>query len=266
MAMGTRKLVQDVSALGQVRLWAKRAPRPEEAKQSGDVDETRRTDSARRTGEVGIERQNPTEARSHADAGVLEAKLARIDEPHVKPLNDLVREINADGEVRGVAPWFDPDGGGVDARVLLLFESPGTSSIGGGGSGIVSADNDDPASATFFALREEAGLPREKVVAWNAVPWPLLSSTGKPRPTVAADLAEAEPWLSRLVALLPHLRLVVTFGTSARDGWLRLLTNHDGTPLVPTLAVSQTSPNAVRVGDSRARILLALRRAVEVSA
>lgn len=134
-----------------------------------------------------------------------------------------------------------------------------------GGSGIVSEDNDDPASATFFALRQEVGLSREALVTWNAVPWPLLSNTGKFRSTVAADLAEAEPWLSRVMTLLPELRLVITFGTSARDGWLRLLTTHEDAPLVATLAVSQTSPNAIRVGDSRARILLALRRAAEVS-
>ncbi len=232
---------------------------------TGDVDAPPSAGSTTSEPRGGIERHSPAHARSHADEGALEAKLARLDEPHVRPLNELAGAINADREGGEAAPRFDPDGGGVDARVLLLFESPGASSLVVGGSGIVSADNDDPASATLFALREEAGLPREAVVAWNAVPWPLLSGAGKPRPTVAADLAEAEPWLNRLVELLPRLRLVVTFGTSARDGWLRLLTTQERAPLVPTLAVSQTSPNAVRVGDSRARILLALRRAAEVS-
>jgi hypothetical protein len=279
MAVGSRKLVPDVSALGQVRLWSRRT-RPESTPGAAaghglGPAEDASADAGARGGSAaasltpkagaGVSRQNPAQPRAHADTLVVEAKLARIDEPHVAPLNDLVREINGERQGGFTTPWFDPDGAGVDARVLLLFESPGAGCSGERGSGIVSADNDDPASAMLFALREEAGLARDAVVAWNAVPWPVTSSAGKPRSTVAADLAEAEPWLRRLVALLPELRLAVTFGTSARDGWLRLLTTHRDAPLVPTLAVAQTSPNAVRVGDSRARILLALSRAAEVS-
>ena len=208
----------------------------------------------------------PAEPRSHGDPEVVAGKVARLDEPHVRPLNDLVREMNAERPGMDAVPWFDPDGGGVSACALFLFESPGAGTGLPGGSGIVSADNDDPASETFFALREEAGLPRHTLVAWNAVPWSLRSAAGKPRNAVAADLADAEPWLYRVVLQLPEVKLVVTLGTAARDGWLRLLTTRADVPLVPTLSVPQTSPNAVRVGDSRARILLAMRRAAGLCA
>ena len=204
--------------------------------------------------------QQPRSLRGEAVA----ARLARIDEAHVRALNDIVREVNAGRAEGEIAPWFDPDGGGVDACVLCLFESPGPSAAGPGGSGLVSADNDDPASETFFALRDEAGLARGSLVAWNVVPWPLRSVAGRARAAVAADIADAEPWLHRVVGELSELRAVVTFGTAARDGWLRLLTTREDVPLVPTLAVSQTSPNAIRVGDSRARMLLALRRAAQM--
>lgn len=213
---------------------------------------------------VVIPRQNPSEPLAHKDAALLETKLSRLDEPHVGPLNDLVREIDEARPDGGPTPWFDPDGGGVHARVLVLFDSPGAKAVAPNGSGVISADNDDPASASFFRLRDEAGLPREALVAWNVVPWPPVDGAraAKPKP---ADLAEAEPWLHRLLLLLDDLRLVVTIGSPALDGWMRYLTGRPDARLLPTLALPNVSPQVLsRDPEARERILTGLRRAAEL--
>jgi hypothetical protein len=177
--------------------------------------------------------------RAHADPAFLAAKIARLDEPHVKPLNDLVRAICK--ETGGEVPWFDPDTGGVDSRALLLHEAPGrrararTGSRGSAnGSGIISLDNNDVSAANSWCLYQEAGLPRELVVPWNIVPW-YLGSAVKIRAAKKDDVAEAQPYLAWLIALLPGLRIVVALGGAARDGWLRYLTSDDSC-LLPTLA------------------------------
>ena len=85
------------------------------------------------------------------------------------PLNRLAGEINAGREHH--APWFNPDGGGTSAPVLFLLENPGRMATGSRGSGFISADNSDDTAANFFRLRDQASLPRDRLVAWNVVPW-----------------------------------------------------------------------------------------------
>lgn len=216
---------------------------------------------------------HPAAPRGHRDPAVVEAKRAAIDADHVRPLNDLVREINA---ARGepATPWFDPGGGGVRAELLILLECPGPKASAHehsrrGGSGFVSPDNDDTTAATIFALREEAGLDRRRTVVWNQVPWYLPSADGRRtlNPTRLEGL-EGDPWLGRLLALLPALRLVLTMGTIARDGWMRHLTTSETTPLLPTLCVPHPSPRYLNTTPAaKERIRVALRRAAaELSA
>ena len=63
------------------------------------------------------------EPKAHRFPDVIADKLRRLFDPHVAPLNELARKINAGLE--HLAPWFDPDGGGTGARVLFLLENPG---------------------------------------------------------------------------------------------------------------------------------------------
>ena len=70
-----------------------------------------------------------------------------------------------------LAPWFDPDGGGIGARVLFLHENPGRRATSARGSGFISADNNDDTAANFFRTRDQVGLPRDQFVSWNVVPW-----------------------------------------------------------------------------------------------
>ena len=69
---------------------------------------------------------NPDDApRSLRDPDVRQRRRALLDRPHMKPLNEYVAKLRRDRENVEV-PDFDPLDGGIDARVLFLFEKPGT--------------------------------------------------------------------------------------------------------------------------------------------
>ncbi len=186
--------------------------------------------------------------RRHRNRDFLDAKLSRIDDPHVAPLNDFVRDIRS--ETGGEVPWFDPAGGGVMARALVLLEAPGarsTSATGprkpAGGSGIISPDNDDQTAANSWQLYRDAGLLPSSVVIWNIVPW-YIGSTSRIRAATRDDVTAAGPYLNRLLALLPEMRVVLAMGDRAREGWLRYLLTSAG-PLLPTLACPHPSPQVL---------------------
>ena len=187
------------------------------------------------------------------------AKRARVDEPHVAPLNALVRAWRAGGRF---VQWVDLDGGGTGARVLVLMEAPGPATVAAGDLSFSSEHNPDPTARIFRALREESGLVRGDYLRWNVMPWALLGADGRHRPPRVDDLAEAEPALRELVGALPELRVVVTFGAPALTGMMRLLTVEQPPRLLPVLGVPHPSlRNGHRRAETRQRILVALRTA-----
>ena len=160
-----------------------------------------------------------------ADRAAVRAREARLREPHVADLTQLVERIRTARGGGNSVPWFDPDSGGRDAEVLLLFEAPGARAVGTGpvrpnrpGSGFISPDNNDDSAAAVFELEVEAGLPRDRLLHWNIVPWYVGDGT-KIRAVNKADRAEAEPWLGELLDLLNNLRVVILCGEAAQDGW-----------------------------------------------
>lgn len=193
----------------------------------------------------------------------MEARLGRIDEPHVAPLNDWVRDLQARIGPEAIIPWFDPDDGGVDASVLWLLEAPGGKATRErGGSGFISCDNNDATAENALRTREEAGLDRKLVVHWNVIPYYIGSNT-KIRAWDPADVAAAGPLLAELLALLPNLRCVVLGGGAAQRAW------KDFGPTSPAMQVIECPhPSATNVNTrpgTREAIVDAWRAANDVS-
>ncbi len=169
--------------------------------------------------------RTPSAPKLFADPAAVRAREARLNEPHVADLTQLVERIRLARGGGNSVPWFDPESGGRHAEVLLLFEAPGARAVGSGpvrpnrpGSGFISPDNNDDSAAAVFELESEAGLPRARVLHWNIVPWYVGDGT-KIRPVNKADRMEAAPWLGELLELLTDLRVVVLCGEAAQRGW-----------------------------------------------
>ncbi|NUT46307.1 MAG: uracil-DNA glycosylase [Saccharothrix sp.] len=151
----------------------------------------------------------PSTPRAHRNPVVVARKMALRKAAHVAKLTEFAERIAT--ERKATVPLFDPGSGGVNAKVLLLLESPGPASAG---SGFSSIDNDDPTAANVFAAMAEAGLSRKACLAWNVVPWQL--SSREPTP---ADLRAAVPYLVELLRMLTSLKAVVVLGRPAGTGW-----------------------------------------------
>ncbi len=136
-------------------------------------------------------------------------RRAMLAEPHMAPLAAFAAGLRRRG---GEVPDLDPLDGGVGARLLLLLEKPGPkTSPARGGSGFVSADNDDPTAAASWAFLREAGIARPDRVLWNTVPW----WNGTIRFTPAERRAGLET-LPALLDLLPRLEVAILAGRQAQ--------------------------------------------------
>ncbi len=91
-----------------------------------------------------------TEARTLGTAAVQEARQERAYKSHVAPLNAWAASLAIGGGGREV-PLFDPDDGGIGARVLLLLESPGPAVST---SKFISMDNPDGTAENILGLVE----------------------------------------------------------------------------------------------------------------
>ena len=152
--------------------------------------------------------------RSLRDRGVRERREALLDQPHVRALTQYVRALRKQN--RGEVPYFDPLDGGIDARVLFLFEKPGPMTdirlrtAQRNGSGFISRNNDDESAAATFRFMAEVGIPRELTVIWNVVPW--WDGALRVR---AAELRQGAKETRNLINLLPNLQAVVFVGKKA---------------------------------------------------
>lgn len=108
-------------------------------------------------------------------------------------------------------PDFDPLGGGVNSRFLFLLEKPGPkTSRKGGGSGFISACNDDPTADAMWHFMRDAGIAIGESMHWNIIPgWDGT------RRYFSKDVRDGLPLLAELIALLPLLETVVLAGIPA---------------------------------------------------
>ncbi|MFL5537737.1 MAG: uracil-DNA glycosylase [Longimicrobiaceae bacterium] len=138
-------------------------------------------------------------------------RVQRLHEPHVAQLTELVRLIRKNTDRGADVPFFDPADGGVNARVLFLFESPGPGAVK---SGFVSRENPDGTARNFRELNEAAGLDRTETVSWNLVPWFIGTGGEKDRVIRSKDTISAARYLEALIPLLPRLAAIVLVGSN----------------------------------------------------
>jgi len=148
-------------------------------------------------------------------APVVRQRLTRLDEPHVHSLNAFAKAL---GQMHAGVPFFDPDGGGVRARILLLLSDPGAN--GAQVTRIASVDNPDKTARNLTRMLAEAKLDPRDTVNWNIVPW----ATSNP----FSELDAGMDALRKLLPQLTALRVVVAMGTKARHGWARLRQDYPG--------------------------------------
>jgi hypothetical protein len=148
-------------------------------------------------------------------------RMLRVCDPHVADLNTFVGQIRKHTGKDREIPYFDPEDGGVRARVLFLFESPGPGAVE---SGFISRDNPDETARIFLELNEEAGIDRRLTVSWNLIPW-FIGTGGEKDLAFREDLERAVPYLKELIHLLSLTDVVVLVGSNTwkQEGLIRSL-------------------------------------------
>lgn len=151
--------------------------------------------------------------REHGNPDFLARKRGRLQEDHIAPINELARSIAARTGLE--VPEVDPDSAGVNARVLLVLESPGRIGVTSPhGSSMISCDNNDQTAANVWMLHTDTDLRREWCMPWNIVPW-YLGSTERNAPANSQDAEGGLPYFWELLDELPHLRAVIAMGKPA---------------------------------------------------
>ena len=171
-----------------------------------------------------------------------------MDAEGILPLTAFVRSVREES-CEDAVPYFDPLDGGVGAECLFLLEAPGPQAVR---SGFVSRNNPDESAKNWFELNAAAGIDRRRTVTWNIVPW-YIGSNGAIRAATAADIQRGLPYLQRLLALLPALRVVVLVGKKA--GGARVMI-HEFAKAVRILEVPHPSPKFVNRQPQNREFLL----------
>lgn len=145
------------------------------------------------------------------------------DDPHVKPINDYVRELRK--KENRFVPFVSPRYGGVNARLLAVHKSPGvkTKPSSQGGTGFLDVDNPDQAAKRHGGFLEKAGIDLSDMLSWNSLPW------------FDADFDDPREWnagadaLNEIIDKLDNLSVVMLHGNEAHDMWGVLRERHRAT-------------------------------------
>jgi hypothetical protein len=153
-------------------------------------------------------------------------------------------------------PDADPLDGGINARLLILLETPGPKVLG---TGFVSRDNPDGTAANLFRFLAQAGIARSDTVIWNIVPWLIQTAGERNRNPTRAEAAEGLCHLPDFLDLLPRLELAVVAGRKAEAAVGLLETRR-----IPCLTMPHPSPTYVCTSpDVALRISVCLAKASE---
>jgi len=177
-------------------------------------------------------------------------RLARLHEPHVNELTAFVNRIRCERGCGDAVPFFDPADGGVGAECLFVLEAPGPKAVR---SGFISRNNPDESAKNFLELNVKAGVPRNRTIICNIVPW-YVGSYGRIRPANSTDIEEGWPYLLQLIDILPSLRVVVLVGGKAHRVATRL---HAARPVLRQMVCPHPSPMFINRKPQNRYVLLA---------
>lgn len=157
----------------------------------------------------------------------IRTRLEQVLDPRVRELNEWVVNLREDPRLPPGAgrtiPFFDPRGGGVEARVLFLMQDPSEVATF---TGFISPDNNDPSASNSTIACDAAGLSSRDRLHWNIFPW-WVNVVKKGRPvdptrapqTYAAARPLAAMLLLDVVGWLDRLAVIVLLGVMAQDGY-----------------------------------------------
>ena len=157
---------------------------------------------------------------------------------HTAPIRALARRIH---EATGrPVPDPDPIDGGVEARLLLLLETPGPRLSHE--NAIVSRDKSGGTGANLRRFLGAAGIARADTLIWNAVPWIIHAPGALNRAPRMVELRAGLDFLPPLLDLLPRLRVAVLAGrfAAAAEPAIRA-----ARAALPVLAMPHPSPTYV---------------------
>lgn len=153
----------------------------------------------------------------HGEAAIL-ARRAKLAEPHIRDLTRWVQTVRdrLDPCHAATVCDFDPDGGGVSARVMYLAQDPSSTASH---TGFISPDNNDATARATTEACAEADVDARERIHWNVYPW-WVAAPCQERVPRADDLASR--MLSEMLELSPNLVSVVLIGGEAERSWERL--------------------------------------------
>ena len=185
-------------------------------------------------------------------------RLARLHEPHVNELTAFIDRIRREQGCGDAVPYFDPADGGVEAECLFVLEAPGAKAVR---SGFISRNNPDESAKNFLELNTQAGVPRNRTIICNIVPW-YVGSCGRIRPADSNDIEEGWPYLLQLLDILSCLRVVVLVGAKAQRVATRL---RAARPVLRQMVCPHPSPMFVNRKPQNREVLLAALQEVAAS-
>jgi uracil-DNA glycosylase len=199
--------------------------------------------------------------RLFKDRSEILLREAEIDSQRVTTLNNWVRKLRNRLGSNAIIPFFDPQDGGCEARILWLLEAPGPKATRErGGSGFISCNNNDGAAQNTWETRNEAGVSRLLVAHWNVIPYYIGTDT-KIRVYNQLDIAAVGPFILELINLLPRLKVVILGGVAARKVWQDFAPHYSKLHVIECPHPSPTNLNT-RPGN-RDQIIKAWREALK---
>lgn len=150
----------------------------------------------------------------------MDDRLALLGGSHVAPIMVLIYEIRQ----RGLnVPNVDPAGAGVDARLLVLLESPGPQAVN---SDFVSCNNPDPSARNLTKTINLSRFPQDEILIWNVVPQ-CISTKAKNINATSSDIRNASEDTNKLIDLLQSLKVIIFCGRKAQSArkFLRIPTH-----------------------------------------